>query len=87
MLRLAVLDQGQPAGTLIVGQALPVTQQQAHWQSDAGQATGPQTAQAAGSEDLPGHSVRQAGGSHAAAGNGFRKQLAGFGEQLLGIDR
>ena len=52
--RYAVLHQGQPVGRLIAGQACRIAQDQLHRQAGAGQAGGPQRAEAAGAENMPG---------------------------------
>lgn len=54
VLGLFLFDQGQAAGLLISLQPLPVAQDQAHCLARACQAAGPQAAQAAGAENMPG---------------------------------
>ncbi len=51
---LAVFDQGQATGGAVAAQTGLVAQDQPHRQTGAGQACGPQPAQAAGAEDVPG---------------------------------
>lgn len=50
----AVLDQGQPAGRLIAAQTFGITHDQPHRQTRAGQTRGPEGAEAAGAENVPG---------------------------------
>ena len=51
------LNQGQAAGLVVGGQACRVAQDQAYWQPGTGQARGPQAAEAAGAEHMPGHDL------------------------------
>lgn len=51
---LVMLDQGQAADGLVGGHALFVTQDQAHRLARAGQAAGPEAAEATGAENMPG---------------------------------
>jgi hypothetical protein len=51
---VVLLDQGQPADGLVGRQALLVAQDQADRLAGAGQAAGPEAAEATGAENMPG---------------------------------
>ncbi|MNN58753.1 hypothetical protein D3C81_1738170 [compost metagenome] len=57
----AILLEGQAAGGMVLRQPLRVAQQQAYRLAGAGQAGGPQPAEAAGAKHMPGHDAEACG--------------------------